>query len=176
MLTPVGLCFALVIAGCGSEHAGHSFRSQRVDQLLGDRAVSVLKSADRVEIYRVEDRHLPPSGKNEIGGYPILERGEDQGPAFARNLAKVLLDDGSYEWEMAKGCTFDPGLACRVWSGKESILVLVCFHCDEVAIIPDEAHSDVRRYGESDPARPALLRLAKAALPHDREIQELKAN
>lgn len=51
---------------------------------------------------------------------------------------------------------------------------MICFHCDELAIIPDEAHPDKPHVGEIDPSRAAFLKLAKEAFPDDKEIQALR--
>ena len=86
----------------------------------------------------------------------------------------VLRNDASYAWNIAKQCIFDPGVAYRVWRGNESVVILICFHCDEVGIVADKTQPEEITIHSCDPGRPALLKLAKEAMPDDKEIQALK--
>ena len=158
------------LGGCAT-----SGESSRVHELLGDKTVRVLKAADRVEVFRIKSQR-DPAAQNTIGGFPIISAGREQGADFRHQLAHVLLADSSYEWNMAKGCTFDPGVAYRVWSGSDSIVVLDCFNCDEVGFIADEKAPGTMVIHDADPGRPQLLKLAKEALPQDAAIQSLTSH
>ncbi len=180
VLQSLVLMLAASLAGCSSHSTSPSrlsssiVLSRRVKKQFGDHAIKVLRTADRVEVYRVQDTHERNVTKRNVAGYVILATGKEQGRDFARRLVAVLLNDASYEWEMAKGCEFNPGVAYRVWSGGDSVLVLDCFDCDEIGVLTDESKRDSVRYGESDPARPALIRLVREALPDDQDLKGLK--
>ncbi len=165
---PLAAMILLLSTGCaiGGE-------SPRVRDFVGERAVNVLHGADRVEVFRVAAPWKKGKEGPMLGKYPLISTGKEQGKEFGTKLAQIVLDDSTYEWNIAKACEFDPGVAYRVWSGKESILVLICFHCDEIGIIADE--SDVKiRIHDFDRGRPALVRLARQVFPEDKEIQGLK--
>ncbi len=93
----------------------------------------------------------------------------------SRGLGGVLLNDGTYEWDMANGCIFDPGVAFRIWSGSHSALALVCFHCNQVGVIADESNPRSLRVHDADPGRSAFLKLAREAFPDDEELRKLAA-
>jgi hypothetical protein len=156
---------ALLAGGCAENIRAHDY--------LGDKAAKVLAAADRVETFRVAPRHEVSDPTETLAGFPLIARGQPQGREFAASLGKVLLDDRSYPWDMAKACIFSPHIAYRVWSGQDSILVFICFDCDAVGIVPDE-HDAAIRVHDDDPARPALLKLAKQAFPVEKSIQDLK--
>lgn len=140
---------------------------------MGEPAATVLETADRVEVMRIAPQRDKTPDDKTVLGYPVRATGAEQGKEFAASLRDVLLNDASYEWEIAKLCEFEPGVAFRVWSGKKSILVLLCFQCDAVGIASDETNEKTLHVRDDDPARPALLKLAKQSLPNDKEIQGL---
>jgi hypothetical protein len=138
-------------------------------------ATSVLRQADRVEVFRVSPKTKASDwSRGDIGGYPILAVGKEQGPDFAARLGKVLRS-----WGVAKSskkCAFEPGVAFRVWSGDRALEVLVCFKCDDlwphVVGEPGELHDE---WLEFDAVRADLVALAKEAFPDDPKIQALPA-
>jgi len=82
---------------------------------------------------------------------------------------------------MSKACMLIPTVAFRIWRGKESVTVIICFNCDELVVLEEnaplssfggiEAHFKVR--GDFDWFRPELLALAKETFPTDQQIQAL---
>ncbi|HWE94866.1 MAG TPA: hypothetical protein VG269_12950 [Tepidisphaeraceae bacterium] len=146
---------------------------------VGESAARVLAAPDRVEAFRVAGTRGAPATSEpadragNLAGFPITATGRNQGRDFGTRLGAVLLDDKSYEWQMAKGCIFDPGVAFRVWRGQESVIVLICFKCEEVGIAPDDEIKNLH-IKDADPGIPALRRLAQEAFPDDVEIQQLK--
>ncbi len=149
--------------------------SEKVKKLLGEKAVGLFAGATKVEVFRVEG-----GGKGEkdktVGGFRITATGKEQDAKFAAKVAAVVLNEKSYVWDAAKGCIFQPGVAFRVWKGDESVVVVICFSCDQVQIITADKDGKLSKpvWGETDPSRAALVKLAKAALPDDKEIQKLK--
>jgi hypothetical protein len=154
--------------------------STRVKNFLGDKAVDVLSAADRVEVYRIQgfrpDPQKKPDDKAEkIGGYMVLAKGKEQGKEFAGRLREVLFNDKTYLFDVAKLCIFDPGVAFRMRKGEVTVEVLLCFSCDEVLVLTSEGGKVARRSHEDvDPMRAVLVKLAKEALPDDKDIQALK--
>ena len=168
------LLFAAAAASCGATAAGEP--PSRVKKFLGDPVVDVLKGATRVEAYRLRDERAD-EGKPSVGRYVITSTGKAQDEAFAQRLAKVLLDERTYVFGSAKGCKFTPGIGFRVWNGDTAAVeVVICFDCDELIVhAPKASDGSIRGAMEDfDPARPALVRLAKEAFPEDKEIQALK--
>ena len=150
--------------------------SEKVKKRLGEKAATLLDGATKVEVFRVGgELGAKPKGKT-IASYSIIGTGKDQDEKFAAKLAGVILDEKTYEWEAAKGCIFNPGVAFRVWKGEESVVVVICFSCDQVRVAPVDKDGKVEKgvYANVDPGRAALLKLAKAALPDDKEIRQLK--
>lgn len=142
---------------------------EKVKKLFGEKAVAVLAGATKVEVFRVDSGK--PGGKDKtVGGYRVTATGKDRDEKFAARLAGVVLDEESYVWGAAKGCVFQPGVAFRVWKGEESVEVVICFACDQVRV---SAAGKDGVPAESDPGRAALVKLAKEALPDDKEIQKL---
>ena len=155
--------------------------AQRLRDSLSLRGVAILEGAQRVECFRVAaTRFVDPTapvvevGGGEVAGRHVLATGKTQGPDFAARLAAVLLGDGVTRGDEPR--EFLPGVAFRVWKGKEAVEVLVSFATDRLG-----AHVVGEPGGAGDPqnlqdfaaARAALVRLAKGAFPNDGEIQGL---
>jgi hypothetical protein len=138
-------------------------------------ATSILRHGDRVEVFRVSDRTKASDwSRGDIGGYPILAVGREQGPDFAARLGRVLRGWGVAN--SSKTCAFEPGVAFRVWRGGGAVEVLVCFKCDDLwPHVVGEPGTLQHEWLEFDAARPALVALAKEAFPDDPTIQALPA-
>ena len=142
---------------------------------LGDPTISILSGATRTETFRISELH-DAKAKHAIGGFPIIAVGKTQRQAFTHRLSGVLLNYHTYAFGVGKNCAFIPGVAFRVWKGREFAEVVLCFNCNEVSI-----HTHVRGHSvhwadaDFDPAREKLVRLAKQAFPRDKEIRQMRA-
>jgi hypothetical protein len=135
-------------------------------------AASILRNADRVEVFRVAPiRPKEPTG-DMIGGYQILAVGKEQDPEFAARLSTALRRWGVTR--SSKKCGLMPGVAYRVWAGDRALEVLICFKCDDLwPHVVGEPGTLETEWLEFDRVRPELLALTKEAFPDDPEIQAL---
>jgi hypothetical protein len=157
MTRPVLLLLTALLAGC----------ENRAKTFLGPTAVTVLEQPTRIEAWRI---HAQP-------GRPLTTQpAKDLDLAVARQLATILQDPATYNFDSAKGCIFQPGLGIRLWRDQQSFDVIVCFSCSELKIVSLDPTTKQRPYTteDFDNARPALVALAKKAFPTDPEIQSLK--
>ena len=140
---------------------------------IDKKGLAVLESASRVEVFRIKPRRDKDAAK-QIGGYPILATGKDQGKEFAAGLTKVLKDEKTWNG-MAARC-FNPGVAFRVHGEKGSVDVIVCFACTNFAFTVNDSDGKpaFKSSGAFGPRVGPLLKLAKKAFPDDKEIQGLK--
>ena len=144
---------------------------------LGDRTITILTGATKVETFRLDDTHDPSFEEpREIRLYPLVAKGQEQGEAFARSLSGVLLNGKTYLGPNDTSCLTNPSVAFRLWKGRECVEVILCFHCDQMLITTKDAGGRIihKAYTEMNFSRPALLSLAQEAFPADREIQALK--
>lgn len=148
---------------------------------LGNVAVSILAGATRVQAYRLNPviagrpvrKESPP--KPMFDGYEVTNANMELGAEAAARLAAVLFDDRTYESEEDK-CALMPGVAFRAWRGRESVDVLVCFHCGDLAFLVNDATGKTLKRGRTNFAlvQPALISLARRAFPDDSELRALK--
>jgi len=165
----------------------------KFERWLGRTTVQVLEAADRVETFVVgpqpvgprgnaDDRtgdQLPPGTPQTIRRYPVRQVAPGEGRAFAQQIARLVLDERSYEPRMypfgrsiMKACTFAPAVAFRVWARTRAVDVLLSFRCDEIAV----AYVNGKREplaGDIDPVRAAFVQLVKSVLGDDPEIAKL---
>jgi len=170
--------FAFMAHGCTPSapiQAKPKAVARTAKSFLGDRMVSILSGAKRVEVFLIEPKPTPSDASRTIQGYPIRLQGKDQGPTFAARLRTILLDDRTYSFDSFKGCIFSPGVVFRFRNGDELVEIITCYKCSEFLIVAkDDRGAVVRVVGEDfDNARPALVKLAKDAFPDDKEIQAL---
>ena len=155
----------VVLAGCGSGN-------HRLDRRTQD----ILANADRVEVFRIDGmlecgKEVLATSDREIGEFPVLAQGKDQGKEFANRLGDILSDKQIHDNHPKCFC---PGIAFRVWRGDDCIDALICFKCDNFYCGPPT--KDARKMGNfgGTPLRSRLLQLTKEAFPEDKEIQALE--
>jgi hypothetical protein len=145
--------------------------SESAKKALDERAISILRNADKVEVFRIDGRSEKPrlsEAAERIYGYPVKYKGKDQGKEFASELAGVLFHKRTYSMSGLIGCFF-PGIVFRPWTGQESVTVVLCLECDQFLVVD---HSNKIPFAGS-PLRAYLVKLAKQAFPDDPEIQDL---
>ncbi len=147
-----------------------------VVSVLGERGIEILRNAERVEIFRIksntpEDWSTP--GRPAIEGYEILAQTE-QGREFATKVSGALLNERN-QFGFGKACGFSPGVAFRIWKGKESAVLIVCFQCNDLRLsFYDSSGREIKRTGfDFVLNRSLLLALARRAFPSDSVLSEL---
>ncbi len=146
----------------------------------------VLTGADRVETFRLADFHededtpearaaksTPPN--QSLDDYAVLHKGPTQGAAFAASISAALKQTrspGSYSQ------CFDPGVGYRVWKGKAHTDLCVCFYCEGIELITQDAHHKeiTKTMISLGAARPAFLALSRQAFPQDKALAALKTS
>ncbi len=164
----------IVVAGCMAATKPGSV-DVRVRDLFGGEAnvAPVLKPA-KVEAFRVASARIQPAGDavatKKIGDWPITSGPITVDAKTAAELTAVFSNPATYDWDSAKGCEFDPGVAFRFTDESGSTDVLLCFSCDEMAVV----RGGKRIGGEdTDSARQKLVAIAKRLFPQDEAIQAL---
>ena len=161
------LIVVILLAGCSDD--------PRVATLFGgEPTFEAIKSAKSLEAVRIDGKKHDEKladGEMSILGYPITSEPVQLTPEQIKTLAAILADPGTYKFDVAKGCEFLPGVALRTTAGKQPVVILLCFGCDELAI-----YVGGKRVGHEDfdNARGKLAALAKQIFPKDDEIQSLK--
>jgi hypothetical protein len=89
-------------------------------------------------------------------------------PEQAARLRKLLLDRTSYQTE-AKPCTFSANIHYRVFTGPDTVEVLICHGCGQVVLWSRGVHGG----GEIDPTALKFLGLTRELFPQDTAIAEL---
>jgi hypothetical protein len=153
---------------------------QELFGLLGPDLIALLQQADKVEPFRTKPNMFGEQGapgRPNIEGHEIIARGKPLGPDFAKQLAAAILNHENVLGVVA-GCDFMPRDAFRLWQGKASVILLICFECQEIHLkYYDAAGKLVREAGfylgeNSD----ALAHLAKQAIPPAAAPKKRKGN
>jgi hypothetical protein len=165
----------------------------KFESWLGRTTARILESGDRVEVFVVgpmcvgargyaDDKtgqQLPPGTPVTIQRYPVRRVAASQGRVVAQQIARLVLDERSYEPRMypfgrsvMKACAFSPDIAFRVWARTRAVDVLVSFQCDEIAVAYVGGKREMTA-GDVDPARAAFVRLVKSVLGDDPEIAKI---
>lgn len=161
--------------------------SPEAKKYLGNRTVSVLAGADRVEVFRVSPRRNQNAVK-QIGGFPIVSSGTTQDNVFAQRLSSVILRQ-DYKKEFGLACNTittvvfriwddqKPELGLRLWQGSDYVDILLCYKCGEYSVVGKSIHGPIvlSRVTPFKPfaMRSEFVRLAKQAFPKDKDIQAL---
>jgi hypothetical protein len=152
---------------------------QELFNYLGGDGIRFLQEAERVETFRIKSdlyddlSKTNKPGKPDIEGFEIISRGKTQGRDFARQLASSLLNENN-AFGGIHGCMWAPSHAFRLWHGKESATMLICFDCNEVEIkfynaTGKQIHVTTLDFGEN---RNAWLQLTQKSFPSDSELKK----
>jgi len=107
--------------------------SAKVMQFLGGVMIDILKNPEKVESYRV-GFHKTGKGNN-MGGYPVTGKGRDLAPKQVERLQAMLFDENTYLFDVVKKCLFLPEYAFRFLKGGKSVIVLICYSCEELTFV-----------------------------------------
>jgi len=149
-------------------------------------ATAIFAGATQVESFRLfPDGQEKPIGKTKNFSY--FAKGATQDKRFATRLGTLILDAKTYTWpgQSIKQCSFEPGIAFRIWKNAEFVDTIICFHCSQLAVLENNPKVPQRSIGGSlqgrfyvagdfDSAHAQLVVLAKEAFPNDTEIQALR--
>jgi hypothetical protein len=158
------LSLTFVVAAIADERAPAP--AARLQGLVGERAVTTISGATRVEVYRLSIER-GTKGERGVGGYQVNRAEPGQGDEFARRLSTTLLEGRTYDAGERNRCKFEPEVAFRAWSGEAWAEVLVSFRCGAVVVRgPDEGRKSIRsaKLHLSEAGRTAMLELVRAAL------------
>jgi hypothetical protein len=134
-------------------------------------ATSILRNANRAEVFRVSPKYSPEKTDGTIGGYPIIALGTEMGPESITRLTNSLRRWGVSK--ASKKLTFEPTVAFRVWYGDKALDVLLSFETDQLwtHVVGDPNSSDEML--DFTPAQAEFLALVKEAFPDNAKIQAL---
>lgn len=142
---------------------------------LGSHTLSLLDGAQRVETFRLKSDPQDEE-RSQIRDFPLRYVGPTQGREFAARVAAVLHAARTFWGPNDVTCLPDPGVAFRLWRGRECVEVLLCFHCNQMLVATKDAQGKVvhTAYTEFGSMRGELVTPAKQAFPRDAEIQALR--
>lgn len=140
--------FAVVVfAACSKgevtrrPHGIVSVFSREREVIIGARTSDVIAAPTRVRAYQIMspfDRGFDEAKRRMRlmdDEYPILS--ETAVPAnAATHIAALLLDASSYDPAYQTDCNFDPHHALRFERGQDVVDVVICFHCNDLDIVP----------------------------------------
>jgi hypothetical protein len=139
----------------------------------GDANWALIESPSKVTAFRLVRPGVRTyiRAPDEMDGFEIASTPAPVDATSAREVASILADDAIYDWDRAKGCDFDPGVALRFAGSASAVDVLFCFKCNELAV-----YRDGQRVGgeDFDRARPRLLAVMRRVFPGDDEIGKLR--
>ena len=175
VLVLLGTC---IIAGAHAEPREHGRRElPTIDdppwpdpdllRHFGRRNLEIIRRADRVDVIDLDNnpdhwRPLAGESSGRLAGFPIVKTRRVVSKKLAQALEDALLTPRFYligslgrdrtsgvGYGRGTGCIFNPGAAVRFARGKSSMVVLLCFSCDDLAIAPPpSSRSALRRWEE----------------------------
>lgn len=145
----------------------------RVLKLFGGvDGLSVLRNAEKVEAYRIKPQQFQDTGDTKtIAKYPVIS-GPHEVPAEQAILFKKRLQQArTYNFDIAKGCEFSPGIVLRYVGDRSTIMdVVFCFACGELKIYVGEQMIGGEDF---DNVRAEFVAAMKKVFPDDQAIQKL---
>lgn len=162
------LLLTLVLTGVG---CGDSVPpvSDRVTELFGGAsAIETINSPTTVRAFR-----LPKNSyfQKTLADYEMASGPVDVSTDAAAEIVTLLMKDGSYEWDSAKGCEMDFGVRLQFEKDDTLVDILLCYDCRILAIYLDGESAGAEDF---DAIETQLVRFAKTVFPDDEAIQALE--
>lgn len=158
----IGACLLFAIVGCVPGE------NQLLEVFGSPETMATVRSAETVTAQRLvgEVDYHEKSSEYEAQGEPL-----SLSPDQAERLRNILLDAGSYRFDLAKGCMPVYGVRLRFQDAAGKFVdVLLCFDC-KILTVYDESGSVG---GEDfDGVKDRLAELMKQLFPNDPAIAEL---
>ncbi|MCB9905973.1 MAG: hypothetical protein H6831_16355 [Planctomycetes bacterium] len=168
---------ALGLSACRSHDPTHPAWDAEVGAFLGSDRIERMETATQVRALRVDGSYETERGSRALAsGFPIDAEGPLLTDAQRDRFLDLARDADHYLFELAKGCEFMPGVALRFDGPAGRLEVLLCFSCDEWAFAVPTAEGELESWEieDCDPARSALLALARELFPKDETLSGLR--
>ena len=137
-------------------------------KLFGVARLAVLDAPDRVETFRVKGVQAPSGTSRTLVGYPILKQGPDLNVNQVAAMHRLIFDPQNHP-PIVSSCIFEPGIVLRYSKGKSTVLILLCFKCQDWLFV-GQGEDIVQTFSH---LAGDLGRIAKALFPKDPAIQAL---
>jgi hypothetical protein len=167
------LWLAVVAATCfstGAVDAPPADPAPRVLRFLGRGASDVLGRADRAQAFRLAGERAKED-EPSVGWYRIDAAGPAQSEAFAREVGRLLRDESSYRFDVARRLGgFKALIGLRLWAGERSVDVVISPATDELVVFSRNASDGSLRTAQADlaPAHEKISGLLKQVLPDEK--------
>ena len=148
-------------------------------------AAAIFNGADKVEALRL----FPIDSEKPLGQIALyvsfFAKHTIDDAQFAARLGNIVLDAKSYALpgESTTQFTIEPAVAFRVWKKQQFTDTVICFRCNQLAVLEHNNSAPKRSIGSllrgrfnvagDFIVRPQLLALTKAAFPDDKAVQSL---
>lgn len=158
----------LLLPACGSgstakNNPATSEPTERVAQLMGGWPhAKAITQTGKATAYRITQELDEDNTFKEV----IISDGVELTPDQRRALVELLARDGSYEWDVAKGCAPMPGVLVVFEDGATLARLRICYECMMVGFKPGG-------WEDFDPVYAALVEWAKDVFPDDAVIRGL---
>ena len=149
-------------------------------------AAAIFHSADKVEALRL----FPISSEKPLGQVapyvPFFAKHPVDDKQFAARLGNIVLNAKSYALpgQSTTQCYIEPAVAFRVWKDRQFIDTVICFKCDQLAVLEHNQTAPKRSVGGLLQGRfniagdflvhSQLLDLTRSAFPGDKAVQALR--
>jgi hypothetical protein len=136
----------------------------------GSAGLAALRSADRVEAYRIDKLPEPITSVSvSPSDFPVLAGPVAVSETDNLTLRRTLEDRSSYR-HLRKACIPQPGVRLDFIHGADRLSVLLCFECDAAMNYMNGSYIGG---GDFDDMRPALVGIVRSIFPNDQKIQSL---
>lgn len=142
----------------------------------GQEILKGLATAKKVRAYRTHPNNLMGAERKtfkgpRVGDYKITSKAVSVSAAQHKSLVAILQNPKTYDFDRAKACKFNPGVAIQMEVGKHTLSLLFCFGCKEMRMY---VNNEITGSEDFDNANKELVAMVKALFPKDKAIQGLK--
>ncbi len=120
------------ISGCKSSEEK---KGGGIYSLLPDSAIKIISNVETVNVFRLNPKK---GGEGEkMGEYTILTKGSSLNQKNRDELKKILLDNNTYDFQLAKRGFLFPGYGVKMESKGKTLSILFDFYRKELVFLFD---------------------------------------
>lgn len=108
----------------------------KVSNFLGSEIFEIISKPDIIESYQVDPKKKAEGEKLYV--FPIIRQGQNLTADQMSNLKSVLLNDGTYDFKLAKKGFIFPEFAFKIIKADKEVLLFVCYYRKELMFVYDK--------------------------------------
>ncbi len=134
----VTIAVLLALIGCADSDPSRRLSEVDISQVtMGEPLDSLLRAPYNVELLSLDPDPPEDKSPDDFHGWRVLGRASVQQPTAMKLINDLKAGHATVETELGVPACFNPRHGLRISSADETLDVVICFECEQIAIYED---------------------------------------